>query len=166
MIQITSMKHDGSVHRIWHENIILGEQKNVLIGKNEHTVVTEANGHKWHTSGLAIFYFPIDTWFNIVILVTNKGQYSFYCNIASPFTMNNHVLTYTDYEIDIIVENDLTYQIVDESEYETNCIKWNYSKDIQRNVYDAIKEVIQLINNRQAPFNEQFVHYWYDKSKR
>lgn len=162
-LQIKSIKHHGALHRLWHENVILVSEANFLIGMNYNTFVTEANGKEWQTDGLALFYFPVDKWFHVIILFQDQDDYSYYCNIASPPTVSESILTYIDYDIDVIVRKDYTYEIVDEAEYMEHAEKWQYSANVKMNVQHAINELIGFINERQDPFNEEFVHYWYDR---
>src|SRR5699024_2031388 len=143
-----------SIHRIWHENIIFRKNEEAIIGKNDQTIVTEANGKQWQTSSVGIFYFPINKWYNIVIVFENKDDYFYYCNIASPIREEAGVLSYIDYDIDIIVESDYTYEIVDEAEYKTHQKKYGYSHMIDVNVRASIREIKKRIQKRQAPFNE------------
>lgn len=162
-MQIKSVKHHGGLHRLWHENVVLADEGDVLIGMNKNTPVTEASGKAWQTNGLALFYFPVDKWFHVIILFQERDDYSYYCNIASPPDMSEGILTYIDYDVDVIVTKDYTYEIVDEAEFMDHAKKWRYSAELQSTVQAAIKEVIELIHKRQAPFNEEFVHYWYDR---
>ena len=40
-IKIQSYKHDGNIHRVWSETTILKGTDHVIIGGNDHTLVTE-----------------------------------------------------------------------------------------------------------------------------
>ena len=50
-ITIKSYKHDGSLHRTWRDTMVLKTSENALIGCNDHTLVTEADGRRWVTLG-------------------------------------------------------------------------------------------------------------------
>src|SRR5690625_3059610 len=102
VVKIESLKHDGSFHRSWKENIILHADKDVIIGANHKTIVNEPNKKQWRTDDLAIVYFSKYHWFNIVILFKSESDYSFYCNMISPFTYDQGVIQYIDYDIDVI----------------------------------------------------------------
>lgn len=158
------MKHHGGTHRTWYENDILHIDETKIIGMNYYTTVSEANGDIWKTSTLAIFYFPVDEWFNVIIMFDETGNYSFYCNIGSPYSINKNVLSYIDYDIDIIVQQDFTYEIIDIDEYEKHGALWGYSHTIKQQISAAIEVLLEMIETKQAPFNEQFVDYWYDRA--
>ena len=41
IIQIHSYKHNGRIHRVWQETMVLKATKNIVIGANERTLVID-----------------------------------------------------------------------------------------------------------------------------
>lgn len=157
--KIVSFKHDGRFHRSWEENDLLYYKGDVLIGSNQHTLVTESKGSQWYTKEPALFYFHHAYWFNIIILFT-KDDYYFYCNISSPFTWHHEEVHYIDYDIDIIVRSNLTYTIVDRDEYNIHKRKYNYPSSLQQNIEKAIRQLMYRIKNQKEPFSPSFINKW------
>jgi len=62
-------------------------------------------------------------------------------------------LDYIDLDIDVLVWKDYSYQILDVEEFEYNSLKYNYSEDVIKNAGKSLGELIQMINNRQFPFD-------------
>src|SRR5690625_427735 len=116
VIKINSFKHDGSFHRSWENSVILSQTESELIGANENALVTEKNGHQWRTTEPAVFYFPRHDLFNVIGLIKYDGTH-YYCNISSPFMLENETLSYIDYDLDIIVTPSFSYELVDQTEY-------------------------------------------------
>lgn len=56
-IKIQSYKHDGNIHRVWSETTILKGTDHVIIGGNDHTLVTESDGRTWITENRQSFIF-------------------------------------------------------------------------------------------------------------
>lgn len=56
-IKIQSYKHDGKIHRVWSETTILKGTDHVVIGGNDHTLVTESDGRTWITRERQLFTF-------------------------------------------------------------------------------------------------------------
>lgn len=162
IVTIESIKHDRSPHRKWLENKLLHRDDAVLIGMNYRTIVMNKGGTQWCTLDPAIFYFHKDYWFNTIIIF-RKSDYYYYCNISSPFTTSGNKITYIDYDIDIIVEDDFSYKIVDKNEFEERSKQLCYPIDVINEVERAIKQIEQLISSRSGPFHPNFVHEWYDK---
>ena len=63
------------------------------------------------------FFIP-ETWYNIVALIDPDGI-RYYCNIASPPYDGQGVITYIDYDLDVIVHSGGDVRIVDRDEYDT-----------------------------------------------
>lgn len=51
-IQIHSYKHNGHIHRVWEETTVLKGTQNLVIGGNDRSMVTEADGRTWITRSL------------------------------------------------------------------------------------------------------------------
>lgn len=162
-VKIKSLKHDNSFHRSWAENKVLFSDKHVIIGANNKTIVEEPDHKQWRTKELAIFYFPKNHWFNIVILFKSATEYSFYCNVSSPPTLNTGVIQYIDYDIDVIVDKDNRYTVVDIDEFEENQVKMNYPAYVTGKIDEELLMLTSWIKKSRNPFNEQFVQTWYDR---
>lgn len=159
VFQIHSYKHDGTLHRQWLKNIILYETEHMIIGTNNETNVIEADKKEWTTEERALFYFPKHYWFNVVYIFREETPY-FYCNISSPFTYRNNILTYVDYDLDVIVNNDFSYKLLDEDEYALNKRLMNYNDEIDREIRKNVVILKKWIEERKDPFNERFIHNW------
>lgn len=162
-VKIKSFKHDESFHRSWEENKILFSDDNLVIGANNQTIVREHNRQQWRTNELAIFYFPKNYWFNVVVLFKSAIDYSFYCNISSPPTYDSGVIQYIDYDVDVTVNKDNRYKIVDIDEFEENKTIMNYPTSIINKIDAEVVILKSWIQKKQNPFNEQFVQTWYDR---
>lgn len=90
-IKIQSYKHDGNIHRVWSETTILKGTDHVIIGGNDHTLVTESDGRTWITREPAIVYFHSEYWFNVICMFREDGIY-YYCNLSSPFVSDEEAL--------------------------------------------------------------------------
>jgi|SRR5690625_3956978 len=161
-IQIKSYKHDGSLHRIWNSSIVLKGTEMVVIGANDKTVVTERDGRSWITREPAICYFHGERWFNIIGMLKTDGIH-YYCNISSPFLYEENVLKYIDYDLDLKVFPDMTYEILDEDEYEEHKLQMNYPKVLDRILYNSIDQLIQWVHQRKGPFSPGFIDQWYEQ---
>lgn len=157
--KIVSTKHNGNLHRSWKKNMMLSYENGVLIGGNYETLVTEANRKVWRTTEPALFYFTEHHWFNIII-VLGKSDYFYYCNISSPFKWVGDELHYIDYDIDVIVRSDYTYDIVDEDEYTENKQTYCYPDIVQQEAYRALDQLKEMIKARKGPFSPSFIQKW------
>ncbi|HLS34965.1 MAG TPA: DUF402 domain-containing protein [Bacillota bacterium] len=163
-IVIQSLKHDGTFHRKWHENTILKQTKDEIIGINDATKVTDYDGTIWTSTEPAIFYFHAKKWFNVIAMLKDDGIH-FYCNLSSPFTLRENVLSYIDYDLDVTVDPNGTVALLDEEEYERHKEIYNYSARIDQKIKEHVTLIYQLIRENQDPFTESFVKHWYNKAQ-
>ncbi len=161
-IQIHSYKHDGHIHRVWEETTVLKESNLVFIGGNDRTMVREADGRSWITREPAICYFHAQYWFNIIGMLREDGIY-YYCNLSSPFVIDEEALKYIDYDLDIKVFPDRSFMILDEDEYEEHRISMGYPDEIDKILKVHMEHLKQWIRQRKGPFADDFIDYWYER---
>ena len=153
---IHSYKHNGNIHRAWDEAVLLEEKDNYLIFGNNCTVVTEADGRTWNTKEPAIMYFYKDRWFNVISQFKSDGIY-YYCNMASPFLIEDNAIKYIDYDLDLRVFNDNTYKILDKSEYKYHKVKMDYPEEIDIILKRELNELIKMVEKKEGPFDKKNV---------
>jgi protein associated with RNAse G/E len=90
-------------------------------------------------------YYWLDRWYNVF-----RFDDRFYCNVGQPPRFEDGVLSYIDLDIDVLVEKDFSYKILDVEEFEASC----YPAEIDQNVRQAVADLIKQINTRSFPFNE------------
>ncbi|SFB16916.1 hypothetical protein SAMN04488072_108189 [Lentibacillus halodurans] len=161
-IEIQSYKHNGQLHRVWENTLVLKGTNMIVIGANDKTRVNESNGRTWITREPAICYFHADYWFNIIGMLRNDGIY-YYCNISSPFAFDGEALKYIDYDLDVKVYPDMTYKLLDEDEYEEHKKQMNYPGSLDRILHHHIGHLLRWIRQRQGPFSAEFIDQWYER---
>ena len=63
-------------------------------------------------------------------------------------------MTYVDLDIDVLVQTDFSYQILDLDEFERHTRVFSYPPEVQESTRNALAELILRIESRQFPFNE------------
>ncbi|KZE37870.1 hypothetical protein AV656_10135 [Bhargavaea cecembensis] len=158
-VQIHSYKHDGKIHRVWQETTVLKGTRNVVIGANERTLVIESDGRTWLTREPSIVYFHAQHWFNIICMLRDDGVY-YYCNMSSPFVFDNNTVKYIDYDLDVKVFPDMSYNILDEDEYEDHKAEMRYPDVIDKILKRNVEKLIGWIKQRRGPFAPDFIDVW------
>src|SRR5690554_4874846 len=113
---IHSYKHDGSLHRVWKNSVVIKNTDDTLIVYNNKTKVIESSGRVWYSKEPAVVYFFKDQWFNIISMVREDGIY-YYCNLSSPYLYDGEAVKYIDYDLDVKVYPNFSYKILDRNEY-------------------------------------------------
>lgn len=169
---IKSFKNNGSLHRVWLENwqvperllhpLHAGEAMRVFV--NDHTLIREADGKEWVSRVPAVSFFIPDEWFNVVALLEDKGV-RYYCNIASPPYRYADVLTYIDYDLDVVLMPDGSSFELDRDEYDRHKEEYRYSASVREQAEDGLARLRGRIASRAAPFDDGEVLRYYAEWK-
>lgn len=158
---IHSYKHDGNIHRSWDEAILLDANSEYLVFADDHTRVVESDGRSWYTKEPAIMFYYKHSWYNIIGQMKEDGIY-YYCNLASPYVIEDKTLKYIDYDLDLRVFPDGAFKILDRGEYNYHKKLMSYPESIDRIVRDDLTNLINLARSKEKPFNKETVDYYYN----
>ena len=138
-LQIQCYKHNKKIHRAWSEAVVLDIKKDYIVFGNNKTLVTEAEGNTWKTKEPAIMYFFRNKWYNVIAQMKKDGIY-YYCNIATPFIIEENTIKYIDYDLDLRIFPKGEFKILDKLEYEYHKNKMGYSADL-----DKVNREIEIV---------------------
>ncbi len=162
--QIHSYKHNKKIHRAWDEAILLEIHDDYLVFGNEKTKVIEADGRTWRTKEPAVLYFYYNNWFNIIGQYKADGIY-YYCNIASPFIIEEDTIKYIDYDLDLRVFPDGSFKVLDRGEYKYHKELMNYSQDLDKILKSELSTLIELVRKKSGAFSTGIVEKYYEDYK-
>lgn len=101
-----------------------------------------------------IEYYWLDRWYCIFRFLESASQTRlYYCNINTPPTLEDGVLSYIDLDIDVLVAPDFSYRVLDMDEFESNSERFGYSDSTKEQARTALDELISIIEARQFPFS-------------
>ena len=152
MITVNSRKYDGTVRRSWTcELVEQAEGLIVAVGSFDADVNHSDLG--LITQGtLSYEYFWLDRWYNIFRFVTADGTFrNFYCNVCMPPHFSNDVVDYVDLDIDVVVNPDFSYRILDRDDFETNAELYGYPTEVRERVETTLEGLLELIKLRDLP---------------
>lgn len=154
-ITVRVLKYDGTEHRRWRAGVASCDDSLIVLDAEfGYDVKHEVLGEIPQGTRTAEYYW-FNRWYNIFRFLGNDGGTRlWYCNINTPPTLKNGVLSYIDLDIDVLVQPDFTYQVLDIDEFEQNAKVFGYEDELRREVQRAISEVTSLIEARQFPFTE------------
>lgn len=153
-LQIQCYKHNGKIHRAWDEAVLLDIKKDYMVFGNNKTEVIEGEGNYWRTKEPAIMYFFKNKWFNIITQLKKDGIY-YYCNIATPFIIEEGTIKYIDYDLDLRIFPTGEYKILDSLEYKYHKKIMKYSNDLDKVINKGLKELINEYKNNAIMFNSK-----------
>ena len=154
VLKIQCYKHNGQIYRNWDEAIVLEINPSYIVCANNKARVTEIDGRKWHTKEPAVIFFYKDRWFNIISQFKKNGIY-YYCNIATPYVIEEKTIKYIDYDLDLRVFPDGGYKILDYNEYKYHKKKMKYPEEIDIIINKELPKLIEMKKNNEGPFDKK-----------
>ena len=148
---IHGYKHDGKIHRTWDEAVLLEIHEDYLIFGNERTKVTESDGRTWRTKEPAVLYFFYKDWYNIIGQYKTNGIY-YYCNMASPFIIEEDTIKYIDYDLDLRVFPDGSFKVLDRGEYKYHKGLMKYPESIDKILKFELTNLINMVKQKEISF--------------
>ena len=160
--EIHCYKHNGRIHRTWSEATILEVNEDYLVCGNFKTKVTESNGNIHKTKEPAIMFFYKKRWFNIIAQLKKYGLF-YYCNIASPFLIDEKIIKYIDYDLDLRVFPDGAFKVLDRNEYNYHKKIMHYPEEIDMILKRELTSLIDMKKKNIGPFNKDLIHFYHEK---
>ena len=158
-------QHEGrseSSHRQWDEAVVLDIKDDYIVFGNNRTIVVDSDGKVWRTKEPAIMFFFKDRWFNIIGQLKDYGIY-YYCNIATPALIDNRVIKYIDYDLDLRVFPNGSFKILDRMEYKYHRKQMHYSNRLDFILKYELANLIEMVRERELPFDKNIINKYYDK---
>ncbi len=159
--EIISYKHNGVLHRVWQYAYILKETDDLLILINDHSNVIDGDGRRWKTKEPAVCFFYKHQWYNIICMLRNSAVY-YYCNLSSPYIIDNEGIKYIDYDLDVKVFPSGDVIILDRDEFEFNQDDYGYSDELIEIIENELKNLLKKISLKEPPFDESSVYLAYE----
>jgi len=152
-VTVQVLKHDGTEYRRWHARIAEQDGPLIVLGAEFDVDVFHHLIGEIKRGTRTVEYYWLDRWYNIFRFLQADGSTRlYYCNINTPPTLRSGVLSYIDLDIDVLVQADLSFQVLDLDEFEENSNRYDYSSEEKVNAGAALDELIGLIRSRQFPF--------------
>jgi len=153
-ILVRTHKYDGAEHRRWFAEVIKYESPLIVLDAQfdqdiQHDLLgTIASGT------LSTEFYWLDRWYNVFrFSEPDRSLKSFYCNINMPPVFDGEILSYVDLDIDVLVEPDFSYRVLDLEDFEANAELYSYPADIRESAHRALDDLLKLVESRAFPFD-------------
>lgn len=159
-VYIQSFKHDGSLHRTWAKATVLEHTDECLVVVTYKAMVSESNGRVWQTREPAVCFFYPNKWYNIISMIRKRGI-TYYCNVASPYLYDGEAIKNIDYDLDLKVFPNGSYEILDEEEFAKHGFDMKYSLDVQKLAWDSLRELVDMAKEGTPPFDDETISRYF-----
>jgi protein associated with RNAse G/E len=155
-MEVRAYKYDGLLHRTWAAELIRHEGSLIVLdAKFPDEIIHDMLGTIARGTH-SIEYYWLDRWYNVFRFAQPDGKLrNYYCNVNEPTTLEGEVLSYVDLDIDILVQPDRSYQILDLDEFEKNSMLYDYSMEVRQNAHLAVSQLVRMIETRAFPFESE-----------
>ena len=154
-ITVRVLKYDGAEYRLWNARLARREGSLIVLDAAIEFDVRHHLLGDIQRGTRTIEYYWLDRWYNVFrFLGDDRRTRLYYCNVNMPPAFANDVLTYIDLDIDVLVEPNLSYQVLDLEEFAANAARYGYSEEIKLQAHAAVEELISLIEKCEFPFGE------------
>lgn len=154
MVNVRTFKYDGTEHRRWSAHLLKREGQMLVLDARFEEEIRHPFLGIINCGTVSVEYYWLNRWYNVFRFLKPTGELrNFYCNINVPPTFFRRTLSYIDLDMDVLVEPDYSYTVLDEEEFATNALKFNYPREIQARSHQALDELISLIELRDYPFS-------------
>ena len=162
--QIQCYKHNGKIHRFWDEAVLLDECDEFMVFGNKKTEVIESEGISWYTKEPAVMYFFKKEWYNVIVQFKKDGIY-YYCNIATPFIIEEATIKYIDYDLDLRIFPSGEYKVLDRMEYNYHKKIMGYSRELDKVINHALTNLIKRYKHHDLVFDKDINNKYYEQYK-
>ena len=150
-------KHDGSIHRVWDKACKVYEDDEKIMISNAKTLIREYDGRIWMAKEPSVTIYYKHRWFNIIGIIRGEGIH-YYCNIASPVIIEDDVIKYVDYDLDLVKTVKGELKILDEDEYNENKERYGYGKELENILERELEYLKQYASNGELDFNDELIY--------
>lgn len=152
-IIVKSFKANGRIHRSWYNLFKLEENDEYIVVGSLRTFVIESNGRNWVATEPCISVYFKNAWFNVLGIFKKDGL-SYYCNLASPSIIEDGVIKYIDFDLDIKLRHE-SIKILDENEYKYNSRRMKYDSRLDEILKKEELKIKELMEAHKFPFDDQ-----------
>ncbi len=154
MITVRACKYDGSEHRTWQAEVLRHEGPLLVLDATFDREIKHDLLGTIPFGTHSVEYYWLDRWYNIFRFARPSGELrSYYCNINLPPKFDGDLLNYVDLDIDMLVEPDFSYRVVDLEDFEKNAARFGYSAQVQASARRGLEDLTKLVETRSFPFN-------------
>lgn len=126
----------------------------ILYGPPNRTLTHHTRGTEFVFEERSVELYFNDRWYTVACVIDAGGCIdSYYCNIAMPCILAGNEAHFIDMDLDVILQKDLSYEVIDREEFEEHKVIFGYPEDLVAETEMALKVLIEDIESRSFPFD-------------
>ncbi len=116
----------------------------------------------WIADRYALFYVYPQQSFHFLEFYQDNAARTFdgwYCNINTVPQLTPNGLEWIDLDLDIWVNPDFTYKLLDEDEYQENSAQYAYPEELRTTIQQTLDQLLEHIRRKEFPFRDNVQTY-------
>ena len=152
-LRLRSTKYDRSLHFEWTCEIVSASDGALVLHQAAGTPIKTRKG-VWTPEVNGRMYFWRDKWYNVIETRSpDESLRGYYCNVITPARIVEDELQWIDLDLDVSVQPNGDYRILDEDEWARNSSLLAYLPELVVCARRAMDELIGAITRRALPFD-------------
>ncbi|WP_412031603.1 DUF402 domain-containing protein [Metamycoplasma buccale] len=156
LTSIQAFKYDGTLYRQYEGAKIIANLKDFVVLLLLKTKVMEKT-ISWVVTEPILFFFAKNHFYNASITLNKKKDNYIYINLASPFYIDNGILKYIDFDIDIKSYLNQEFSVIDWSDFKNSIISYKYPLELIYRVYDELDYLYEQFKTKNGVFSKKMV---------
>jgi len=154
-LQVQVLKEGGLPYRTWTTAVEHVDPERLVTwnppGHRVRTRVRPGAGdaphiHEWHSPwGIRNVYWPGRPYNLLEVYHPNGRLEELYVHVAGPPVVAGHLITWTDYELDVVLHPGGVPEIVDEDEFAAAVLAYGYSPEFQAACHQIARAAADLL---------------------
>jgi protein associated with RNAse G/E len=150
IVRVMLQTHKGVIRHTWEASLDAADDHHIIVRAVATKELVFPN-ITINRGDPLIAYFPRTEWFYIQKYLSPSGRVKgWYCNIGTPVTFEDRVIKTQDLIMDLFVNSNGEYRILDEEEFEME--RRNLQNQTIQRVMEAKHKLIRMIETQQFPF--------------
>ncbi|MGE5674116.1 MAG: DUF402 domain-containing protein [Mycobacterium leprae] len=155
VVTVQAYKYGGIPHYRFAVRVLdRSPELMVVTGEYGRELIHQTRGKRFTIQNRSIeFYWPGRP-YTVAADCSAEGQIrQYYCNINLPPVMADDRVEWVDLDLDLIVQPDLSWQVVDEEEFELHQVRYGYPPEVIQLARESLAALIRLVEAREYPFD-------------
>lgn len=157
-VLVRKLKYDGSVKSLWEGELVENSAEINWLTVHHHPKKHrkyKPDGTPLQADRLLIHFFNIAHPITVLMNFDENHQFAgAKCDAALPAKHNGDLIEFIDLDLDVVVNQDLSYYVQDEAEFEQHRVSMNYSEATVRQAHTGIALAKTLLKQRLFPFDQ------------
>ncbi|WP_330463385.1 DUF402 domain-containing protein [Metamycoplasma gateae] len=157
LTSIQAFKYDGKLYRQYEGCKIIANFDDFVVVLLMKTKVQELNIN-WVASKPVLFFFAKNRFYNASITLNEDGNNSIYINLASPFFIENEIIKYIDFDLDVKCYNENDFNVIDWYDFKESITKLNYPLKLIYRIYNELDFLEEQSRLKRGVFSKKLIN--------